>query len=129
VAFLLIALGGALGSVGRYYASRLVMELTAGTFPWGTMFVNITGGILIGFIAALSAPESRYFISPQTRLLIMTGICGGYTTFSTFSLETVALLGEGQWLTASLNAIGSVILCLAAVWLGSAAAQLLGGGA
>jgi len=127
-AFILIALGGAIGSVGRYYASRLIMLLSGGVFPFGTMFVNVSGAIVIGFLAALSAPEGRVFVSPQARLFLMTGICGGYTTFSTFSLETVALMGDGQWIAASLNAVGSVLLCLAAVWLGSIAAQLMGRG-
>jgi len=110
--FILIAIGGAIGSVGRYYASRLIMLLSGGVFPLGTMFVNVSGSIAIGFLAALSAPDSRFFVSPQARLLFMTGICGGYTTFSTFSLETVALIGDGQWIAASLNAVGSVLLCL-----------------
>jgi CrcB protein len=127
-AFILIAFGGAIGSVGRYYASRLIMLLSGGVFPFGTMFVNVSGAIVIGFLAALSAPEGRVFVSPQARLFLMTGICGGYTTFSTFSLETVALIGDGQWIAASLNAVGSVLLCLAAVWLGSIAAQLMGRG-
>ena len=126
--FILIAVGGAIGSVGRYYASRVIMELSGGIFPLGTMFVNVSGAIVIGFVAALSAPESRFFVSPQARLFFMTGVCGGYTTFSTFSLETVALIGDGQWLAASLNATGSVLLCLAAVWLGGIAAQLMGRG-
>lgn len=124
--FILIAIGGAIGSVGRYYASRFIMLLSGGVFPFGTMFVNISGAIAIGFLAALSSPESRFFVSPQARLFLMTGICGGYTTFSTFSLETMALIGDGQWVAASLNAVGSVLLCLAAVWLGSVAAQLMG---
>jgi fluoride exporter len=126
--FILIAIGGAIGSVGRYYASRFIMLLSGGVFPFGTMFVNISGAIAIGFLAALSAPESPFFVSPQARLFFMTGICGGYTTFSTFSLETMALIGDGQWVAASLNAVGSVLLCLAAVWLGSVAAQLMGRG-
>ena len=103
------------------------MDISGGTLPWGTMFVNVTGGILIGFFAGLAEPESRLYLSPQMRLLLMTGICGGYTTFSTFSLETVALLGDGQWLAASFNAVGSVLLCLAAVWIGMIGAQLVGG--
>jgi len=126
--FILIAIGGAIGSVGRYYASRLIMLLSGGIFPFGTMFVNVSGSIIIGFVAALSAPESRFFVSPQARLFLMTGICGGYTTFSTFSLETMALIGDGQLMAASLNAVGSVLLCLAAVWLGNVAAQLTGRG-
>ena len=124
--FILIAIGGALGSVARYYASRSIMLLSGGVFPFGTMFVNVSGAIVIGFLAALSAPESPFFVGPQARLFFMTGICGGYTTFSTFSLETVALIGDGQWVAASLNAVGSVLLCLTAVWLGSAAAHMMG---
>jgi len=127
-AFILIAIGGAIGSVGRYYASRMVMHLSGGLFPYGTMFVNVSGAIAIGFLAALASPDSRVFLSPQARLFLMTGICGGYTTFSTFSLETVALMGDGQWLAASANAVGSVVLCLFAVWLGAIAAQVLGRG-
>lgn len=127
-AFIFIAVGGAIGSVGRYYASRLIMETSGGLFPYGTMFVNVTGAILIGFFAALSAPDSRFFLSPEARLFLMTGMCGGYTTFSTFSLETVALVGDGQLVAASINAVGSVLLCLIAVYLGSTAARLLGGG-
>jgi CrcB protein len=126
--FILIAIGGAIGSVGRYYVSRLIMLLSGGIFPFGTMVVNVSGAIVIGFVAALSAPESRFFVSPPARLFLMTGICGGYTTFSTFSLETMALIGDGQWMAASLNAVGSVLLCLAAVWLGNVAAQLMGRG-
>ena len=126
--FILIAIGGAIGSVGRYYVSRLIMLLSGGVFPFGTMVVNVSGAIAIGFLAAMSAPESRFFVSPQARLFFMTGICGGYTTFSTFSLETVALIGDGQWIDASLNAVGSVLLCLTAVWLGNVAAHLMGRG-
>ena len=126
--FILIAIGGAIGRVGRYYASRLVMLLSGGVFPFGTLFVNVSGAIAIGFLAALSAPESPFFVTARARLFFMTGICGGYTTFSTFSLETMALISDGQWLAASLNAVGSVLLCLAAVWVGSVAAQLMGRG-
>jgi len=125
---LIVFLGGAIGSVGRYYGASLIMQLSGGTFPLGTMFVNVTGAIVIGFVAGLAAPESPFLISPRARLFLMTGVCGGYTTFSTFSLETFNLLNDGQWLTASLNAAGSVFLCITAVWIGMIAAQLLGGG-
>ncbi|HTR64013.1 MAG TPA: fluoride efflux transporter CrcB [Candidatus Binataceae bacterium] len=128
IEFLAVAFGGAAGSVSRLYAGRLVMSITGGTFPLGTMVVNITGAIIIGFFAALAEPESRFFISANTRLLLMTGFCGGYTTFSTFSLETVALMSDGQWIGASINVFGSVLLCLAGVWLGSILGELLAGG-
>ena len=128
IEFLAVAFGGAAGSVSRLYAGRLVMSITGGTFPLGTMVVNITGAIIIGFFAALAEPESRFFMSANTRLLLMTGFCGGYTTFSTFSLETVALMSDGQWIGASINVFGSVLLCLAGVWLGSILGELLAGG-
>ena len=125
---LIVFLGGAIGSVGRYYGANLIMQLSGGTFPFGTMFVNVTGAIVIGFVAGLAAPESPFLINPRVRLFLMTGVCGGYTTFSTFSLETFSLLNDGQWLTASLNAGASVFLCITAVWIGMTAARLLGGG-
>ena len=128
IEFLAVFFGGAVGSVSRLYAGRFVMGLSGGTFPLGTMLVNITGAIVIGFLAALAEPESRFLLSPNTRLLLMTGFCGGYTTFSTFSLETVSLMADGQWLGASANVLGSVVFCLAGVWLGSILGELLAGG-
>lgn len=124
-AYLLIAIGGALGSVGRFWASGVVANLTGGAFPFGTMFVNVTGAIVIGFFAALTGPEGRVFVGTSGRQFVMTGVCGGYTTFSTFSLETMNLVRDGEWLFAGLNAILSVALCLAAVWLGTLAAEAL----
>ncbi len=124
-AYLLIAIGGALGSVGRFWASGVVANLTGGAFPFGTMFVNVTGAIVIGFFAALTGPEGRVFVGASGRQFVMTGVCGGYTTFSTFSLETMNLVRDGEWLFAGLNAILSVALCLAAVWLGTLAAEAL----
>jgi fluoride exporter len=113
-----VAIGGALGSMARYALSGLVTRLTGGLFPYGTMFVNVTGAIVIGFLATLSGPESRFFIPASGRIFMMTGVCGGYTTFSTFSLETLNLMRDGEWARAVANAAGSVILCLLAVWLG-----------
>jgi len=128
IAYLLIGIGGALGSVGRYWASGVVANLTGGAFPYGTMFVNVTGAIVIGFFAALTGTDGRIFVGTSGRQFVMTGICGGYTTFSTFSLETMALARDGEWLYAGLNAILSVALCLAAVWIGAVAAEALNRG-
>jgi fluoride exporter len=83
-----------------------------------TLLINITGSFVIGFIYTLTAPGSRWFAGPETRLFLMTGICGGYTTFSSFSLNTLILAEDGRWLHAGGNVAGSIVLCLVAVWLG-----------
>jgi len=116
--YLWIALGGALGSVGRYALSGLVADRAGGSFPWGTLFVNVTGSFLIGLLAALAEPGGRRYIGPTGRAFFMYGICGGYTTFSSFSLQTLELIREGDWLKAGANAFASVALCMIAVWLG-----------
>ena len=117
-----IALGSALGGVGRYWCSGLIARHLGETFPWGTIFVNVAGSFVIGFVATLTAPDGRLFISSDARLFIMVGLCGGYTTFSAFSLQTLNLVQDGEWLRAGGNMIGSVVLCLLAVWVGYAAA-------
>ena len=88
------------------------------TFPWGTLLVNITGSLIIGFFATLTGPDGRIFASSTVRQFVMIGLCGGYTTFSSFSLQTLNLANDGEWLQAGGNIIGSVVLCLLAVWLG-----------
>ncbi|HEX4211564.1 MAG TPA: fluoride efflux transporter CrcB [Candidatus Binataceae bacterium] len=113
-----VAIGGALGSVMRFGFSGLITEVTGGFFPYGTMFVNVTGALLIGIIASLAAPDSRYFIPAPARLFLMTGICGGYTTFSTFSLESFNLLRDGEVIPALANMLLSVVLCVISVWIG-----------
>jgi fluoride exporter len=123
--YLWVAIGGALGSMMRYGFSGLVAQLTGGTFPYGTMFVNVTGALLIGIFASLSAPQSRFFIPAPARILLMTGICGGYTTFSTFSLESFNLLREGEVRPALTNMLLSVVLCVLAVWVGYSAVLAL----
>ena len=125
MAYVWVAIGGALGSVARYGMSGVIANLTGGVFPYGTLFVNVTGGVLIGFLATISGPDSRFFIPAAGRIFMMTGICGGYTTFSTFSLETVNLMREGDWMRASANVVGSVVLCLIAVLVGHAGALFL----
>ncbi|MBF6559590.1 MAG: fluoride efflux transporter CrcB [Candidatus Binataceae bacterium] len=125
MAYVWVAIGGALGSAARYGMSGVIANLTGGVFPYGTLFVNVTGGILIGFLATISGPDSRFIIPTAARIFMMTGICGGYTTFSTFSLETVNLMREGDWMRAAANVIGSVVLCLIAVMAGHAGALFL----
>ncbi len=116
--FLWVAIGGALGSMARYGISGLIAAMTGGVFPYGTLVVNVSGALLIGFIATLSGPDSRFFVPAYARIFMMTGICGGYTTFSTFSLETANLMRDGEWTAALANAGFSVILCLVAIWIG-----------
>ena len=123
--YLLIALGGALGSVLRFALNGLVSAHTAATFPWGTLVINVSGSFLIGFFATLTEPGGRVFAGSNTRQFFMTGICGGYTTFSSFSLQTLNLARDGEWLRAGGYTLGSVALCLFAVWLGHTAASYL----
>ena len=89
------------------------------------MMVNVTGSFVIGFFGTLTAPDGRVFVSGTTRQFVMTGICGGYTTFSSFSLQTLALTRDEEWLSAGGNVLGSVALCLFSVWLGHMAASAI----
>ena len=123
--YLLIALGGALGSVARFALSGLVAHHIGETFPWGTLIVNVSGSFLIGFFSTLTGPDGRWLVSGEGRLFFMTGICGGYTTFSSFSLQTLSLARDGEWLQAGGNILASVVACLVAVWLGHIAAAAL----
>ena len=116
--YLLIALGGALGSVGRYWVSGFVAQRAGEFFPMGTLVVNITGSFVIGLFATLTDPEGRFLASPGLRQFVMLGICGGYTTFSSFSLQTLNLARDGEWAAAGANAVLSLVACLVAVWLG-----------
>jgi len=118
-----VAAGSVLGGVARYLLSLLI-QLIPG-FPWATLFVNVTGSFIIGFYSTLSGPDGRLFASVRQRQFIMTGFCGGYTTFSTFSLETFTLLQGGLVQTALLNIAVSVVTWLVAVWIGHALASRL----
>jgi CrcB protein len=120
-----IFLGGGLGSVARFAGSSLVARLFGETFPWGTLLINVTGSLVIGFYSTLTGPEGRWMVAPTARQFVMIGICGGYTTFSSFSLQTLALARDGEWFKAGSNVVLSVVLCLAAVWLGHLAAAYL----
>lgn len=123
--YLLVGLGGALGSVARFWLSGLVATHVGETFPWGTLTVNVTGSFVIGFFATLTGPDGRVFASGSSRQFVMTGLCGGYTTFSSFSLQTLNLARDGEWLRAGGNAVVSLVTCLVAVWLGHLLAAYL----
>lgn len=123
--YLLVGLGGALGSIARFWLSGLVATHIGETFPWGTLAVNVTGSFVIGFVATLTEPGGRIFAGAGARQFVMTGVCGGYTTFSSFSLQTLNLARDGEWLRAGGNITGSVVACLVAVWLGHLAATAL----
>ena len=125
VTYLYVAAGSALGGMGRYWVSGLVAQRVGRSFPWGTVLVNISGSFLIGLFAALVATEGRFAAPARFREFFMIGICGGYTTFSSFSLETLNLARDGQWFYAGANAVVSVMLCFAAVWLGHLLGQIL----
>jgi len=113
-----IALGGALGTAGRYLLSGFVAGLIGETFPFGTLIINVTGSFVIGFFGALTGPDGRFYVGSTARQFVMTGMCGGYTTFSSFSLQTLNLMNEGEWAYAGANIGLSVVLCLLAVWAG-----------
>ncbi len=123
--WLWVMLGSALGGVARYWLSASVSQGFGATFPLGTLIVNVTGSFVIGFFAVLTGPDGRVFAGTDARQFVMTGICGGYTTFSSFSLQTLNLARDSEWLLAGVNVVLSVILCLVAVWLGAVAAGAL----
>ena len=123
--YLWIALGSALGGVGRFWLSGLVAQRVGETFPWGTLLVNVSGSFVIGLVAALADPDGRFLVASNVRTFLMVGICGGYTTFSSFSLQTLKLAQDGEWFYAGANAVLSVVLCLLGVWMGHFIGQIL----
>ncbi len=120
-----IGIGSALGGMGRYWCSGVIARAFGETFPWGTIIVNVSGSLVIGFLATLMSPDGRLLVPPDARAFLTIGLCGGYTTFSSFSLQTLNLVRDGEWLWATANVLFSVTLCLAAVWLGHIGAAAL----
>jgi len=116
--YIWVAIGGALGTIGRYWLSGVVAQQIGETFPWSTLIINVTGSFVIGFFATLTGPDGRIFVGTNPRQFVMIGICGGYTTFSSFSLQTLNLMNDGEWAFAVANIGLSVFLCLIAVWAG-----------
>ncbi|MFE8034802.1 fluoride efflux transporter CrcB [Thiohalocapsa marina] len=120
---LAIAAGGALGAVARFLVSNGVYRLLGRDFPWGTLSVNVLGSLAMGLLFVLLLERS--LLAAEWRSAVLVGFLGAFTTFSTFSLETLALLEQGEVLRAGLNVIGSVVLCLAGCWAGMIAARAL----
>jgi len=117
-----VMLGSALGGGARYFFSGVIANQFGETFPFGTLIVNVTGSFIIGFFATLTGPDGRILVRTEGRMFFMTGICGGYTTFSSFSLQTLNLVRDGEIGLAGANIGMSVIFCLLAVWAGHVAA-------
>ncbi len=120
--YLWIGIGSALGGIARYWCSGIAARLFGETFPWGTLIINVVGSLIIGFFATLTGPDGRLLVGSTVRQFVMVGLCGGYTTFSSFSLQTLNLANNGDWLQAVGNIGLSLMLCLVAVWTGHAIA-------
>ena len=125
ITYFWIAVGSALGGMARYGCQSAVTNWFGQIFPWGTLLVNVAGSFVIGFFATLTGPDGRVLVANDTRLFVMVGVCGGFTTFSSFSLQTLSLAQDGEILRAGLNIGASVMLCLVSVWLGHVAAMAI----
>jgi fluoride exporter len=123
VAYLWIALGAVVGASARYFLSGYVAKLFSSSFPYGTLIINVTGSVLLGFFLVWTS--ERVLIDSRWRLLIAIGFCGSYTTFSSYAFETFALVEQGQWLLAGSNVIASNLLCLVSVLARAALARWL----
>ena len=122
MSYLWVTIGSALGGLLRYAISRWTMNVSA-SFPFGTILINVLGSFVIGYFGTLTLQSGKYPASDNTRLFVMVGICGGFTTFSSFSLQTFELLRTGAWGRALANAVFSVFLCIGAVAAGHLLAQ------
>jgi CrcB protein len=120
-----VAVGAAIGGLARYWCSGAIAHAFGETFPWGTLVVNVAGSTLIGFVFVVTGPDGRVLMETAHRQFIMTGIFGGFTTFSSFSLQTLTLLQDGERLYALANIALSVGLCLLGVWLGAVLGALV----
>jgi CrcB protein len=125
--YLWVALGGALGSMARFGMGGAVAAWLGPGYPWGTIFINIIGSFVIGFYGALSGPTGAVPGSLNARSFVLVGLCGGFTTFSAFSLQTFELAQQQRWWGAAGNVVISVVVCLIAVWAGVAFARAFGG--
>jgi CrcB protein len=121
VNYIWIAVGAVVGASARYFLSGLIARNFSATFPYSTLFINVTGSLVLGFFLVYST--DRVLLDPRWRLLVAVGFCGSYTTFSSYAFESFALMEQGQWLLLGLNAVASNVLCLAAVLAGAALAR------
>src|SRR5438270_10463951 len=121
--FVWISLGAIAGANARYILSRYCARALSASFPYGTLLINVTGSLILGFFIAWTT--ERVLADPRWRLLIAVGFCGGYTTFSSYAFESVAYFQEGQWLLFAVNILANNLLCLAAVIAGIALARVL----
>ncbi len=126
--YLYIALGGAIGSVARAWTTNAMVRIAGAHFPWGTILINVAGSFIIGFFGALTASDGRFQVHADARAFVMVGICGGYTTFSSFSLQTLDLLRDGKPGAAFANVALSLTLCLLAVTAGYTSAMAMNNG-
>ncbi len=118
VIYLWVAIGGGLGSVARFALANAMAIATGSEFPWGTLLINVLGSFVISFFGVLTGGAPRFAVSHEARIFVTVGLCGGFTTFSSFSLQTLELARTGQPGRAGLYVAASVILCLAACALG-----------
>jgi CrcB protein len=123
--YLVVMLGGAFGTGLRLWLSSLVAARFGETFPLGTLVVNILGCLAIGFYVGVTGPQGIILASPLTRQFVTIGVLGGFTTFSSFGLQTYVLLADGELFRGCLNAILSLVICLIAVWIGITIANAL----
>jgi CrcB protein len=118
-----VALGGAIGSMARFWMGMAVAELVGARFPWGTLLINVLGSFVIGWFDVLTGEFGRWAVPADARVFVLVGICGGFTTFSSFSLQTMQLMQGGEALRAGAYVVGSVVLCLVSVWAGMTLAR------
>jgi len=128
MAYFWVAIGGALGTLARFWLANAMLALTGPKFPWGTLLINVLGSFVISFFSLLTTASNRWPLPYEARLFVMVGLCGGFTTFSSFSLQTVELIRLGQTGRACAYAAASVILCVLACGLGMSAAAALNQG-
>jgi fluoride exporter len=123
VAYLWIALGAVVGASARYFLSGYIARSVSSTFPYGTLLINVSGSLLLGFFLVLTT--ERILVDVKWRFLVAIGFCGSYTTFSSYAFESFSLLEQGQWLLLTWNVVASNLLCLASVIAGAALARWL----